>query len=159
MERAMDGGAPERGAEGLSGGERRLCAGVIAIAVAVWAAALWVAPAVRTTPALKWLDRPCALRLHTGMPCPLCGGTRSAALAARGDWGRAALLNPAGPALLLASAALALWVAACLAWGRAFGLRRARRALDRSWMLAVMLGLVLALWAYKIVADCWFGVG
>lgn len=155
----MDGGEPESGATRLHRGERWLCAGVIAAAAVVWAAALWAAPAVRTNSALKWFDRPCALRLHSGVPCPLCGGTRSAALAARGDWGRAALLNPAGPLLLGGSALLAAWAAVCLASQRELGLRRTRRAVNSPLTLYILLGLVLALWGYKIVADCWFGVG
>lgn len=155
----MDGGGPESGATGLHSGERLLCATVIAVAVVAWAAALWAAPAVRTNPALRWFDRPCALRQHTGVPCPLCGGTRSAALAARGEWGRATLLNPAGPALLGGSALLAAWAAACLISGREFGLRRTRRAVNSPVTLYALLSLVVVLWAYKIVADCWFGVG
>lgn len=155
----MGGDGSKSGAERLSGGERWLCAGMIAFALGVWAAALWVAPSVQTSAALKWLDRPCALRLHTGVPCPLCGGTRSASLAARGSWGRAALLNPAGPALLGGATALGLWGAACLVARRELGLRRARRMLNSTMTLYVALGLFLALWGYKIVADCWFGVG
>ena len=155
----MHGGGPEGGAQRLSRGERWLCAGGIAVALALWAAALWAAPAVRTNPGLRWLDRPCALRLHSGVPCPLCGGTRAVALAARGEWGRAAALNPAGPALLAGSAVAGLWMTLCLASGRDLGLRRTRRVLGSKAALYAFLCAVAALWIYKIVADCWFGVG
>ncbi len=141
----------------LTRAERWVCAGIVAWALALWAAA-WVVPAVGRVPLLAWLDRPCALREGTGLPCPLCGGTRAAALTARGALGRAFLLNPAATALLAVSAAAAGWAAICLTGGRDWGFRRARRALNSPMALYVLCVGAAVLWGYKIVADCLFGV-
>ncbi|MDX6765908.1 MAG: DUF2752 domain-containing protein [Candidatus Methylacidiphilales bacterium] len=55
----------------------------------------------------------------TGLPCPLCGGTRAMRALLLGDWSRALYLNPLAVLVVLGGL---LWTAACLweAWrGRA----------------------------------------
>lgn len=60
---------------------------------------------------------PCGLHFLTGLPCPLCGGTRAAHAILSGDWHRAFYLNAlAFPALaLIGAAAAALLVEASTA--------------------------------------------
>jgi len=57
----------------------------------------------------------CAFKNLTGLPCPLCGGTRAAHALLNGDFGRAVYLNPlAFPAVL--AFMLAAFVAAAELW-------------------------------------------
>jgi len=50
---------------------------------------------------------PCGLHAMTGLPCPLCGGTRAVRATLQGDWGSAVYLNAlAFPAVLAAVALL-----------------------------------------------------
>jgi hypothetical protein len=51
----------------------------------------------------------CLFRTVTGIPCPLCGLTRSFLSTARGRWRDAFLYHPLGPFLFAAFAAGALW--------------------------------------------------
>src|SRR5262245_110377 len=53
---------------------------------------------------------PCPLRTVTGIPCPLCGSTRSVEALAHFDLARALFLNPAGVL------AIVLGVVLLLAW-------------------------------------------
>lgn len=92
----------------------------------------------------------CGLRLLTGLPCPLCGGTRSLAAVAHLDWWAALTLNPL---VCLAGVGLAFW-------SLARGLDRARHPdptgviprtrLGRkaAWVILVLTALN---WAYLLV--------
>ena len=50
----------------------------------------------------------CVFRSATGLPCPLCGGTRAAQAVLRGDFSRALYLNPAALPAVVAIAAIVL---------------------------------------------------
>lgn len=50
----------------------------------------------------------CPLHTLTGVPCPLCGTTRSVTATVRGRVAEALALNPAGVALVIAAVALLL---------------------------------------------------
>lgn len=90
---------------------------------------------------------PCWMVARFGLPCPGCGVTTAAVLAARGRLGASFVTQPLGALLALASVALAAWALLTTARGRDLG-----RALERlPWRrLALVLGLVVGLaWAYK----------
>ena len=53
----------------------------------------------------------CGFHLLSGLPCPLCGGTRAAQAALRGDWAMALYLNPLA---LVVVTALIFFVATAL---------------------------------------------
>jgi hypothetical protein len=77
---------------------------------------------------------PCPLRTVTGVPCPLCGMTRSVTAAVHGDLARSVFLNPAGIAVVV------LAVALLLGW-------RVRRITYATWLVPVLLG---TMWAYQL---------
>lgn len=86
----------------------------------------------------------CAFRALTGLPCPLCGGTRACAAVAQGDWAGAWAANPGALGVL---ALASLWALQWAVEGAA-GVRRAR---PLPWegagaVRAVLAGL-LAAWA------------
>jgi hypothetical protein len=53
----------------------------------------------------------CAFKGATGLPCPLCGGTRAAQAVIRGDLVRASYLNPAALPAVVALVAAAIMLA------------------------------------------------
>lgn len=48
----------------------------------------------------------CPLRSFTGIPCPLCGGTRSVVAAVHGRWADAFAINPVGLVVVVAAVVL-----------------------------------------------------
>lgn len=85
----------------------------------------------------------CALKRFTGLPCPLCGGTRAALALLQGHLAQAIELNPL---------TVALYLLGPLALGLLYGpLRRCQPRLWRSKLLWVAVGLiVVANWCYLI---------
>jgi hypothetical protein len=77
---------------------------------------------------------PCLLRSVTGIPCPLCGSTRSVEAVAEIDVARALFLNPAGVL------AVALAVVILLAW-------RVKQVVLPVWLVFAPFA---ALWAYQL---------
>ena len=102
--------------------------------------------AVGLAPALAALDVPlCAFKHLTGVPCPLCGGTRVCAALAQGDVAAALQLNPGLlPVLTLAALHSCLLLVEALS-GREFG---PPRALAAAWKLAG--GFLLASWLWRV---------
>jgi hypothetical protein len=85
----------------------------------------------------------CPFRLATGLPCPLCGTTRSLLALGRGDLETSLQSSPLG--LLLSLAAVAFFVRL------AFAARR-RRALTWPPWLAPAAGAAVALiWVFQLV--------
>jgi hypothetical protein len=93
-----------------------------------------VAPVVH---GLDGLDAPCPFLAVTGLPCPLCGGTRAVALAAQGD---AAFLKY-GAVWVVVLVALTLAGVVALA-GRLPALRRPMTVLAATFAVA---------WAWALV--------
>lgn len=91
---------------------------------------------------------PCWMVARFGLPCPGCGVTTAAVLAARGRLGASFLTQPLGALLALGSVALAAW--GLLLTARGGDLRLALERLP--WRrLALPLGLAVGLaWAYKM---------
>ena len=89
----------------------------------------------------------CGFLALTGIPCPLCGGTRACAALAAGDVGFAWQSN-AGACVLLAVAVVHATVLACESM--------AGRSLpgERLWPLAwiASLAITLALWCFRVTA-------
>jgi len=133
---------------------RFLCALGVAVALAAWGAARYVVPWVGSHPLLaRLVARPCAFKALTGVPCPLCGGTRAAVHAARGRWFAAFLANPLGAAVVLSALVGGAWLGACAVTGFDLGLsafgRRARALPPGRLIAAVLVGL----WTYKIASE------
>lgn len=76
----------------------------------------------------------CPLRSLTGIPCPLCGATRSVVAAVHGRWAEALALNPAGVAAVVAAAVLVV-------------IRRPASLAVPSWAPPAALAL---LWSYQL---------
>lgn len=91
----------------------------------------------------------CGLMRTTGLPCPTCGMTTAFAQTVRGRWLAAFNVQPAGWALcvgVMAAGGLALSV---LCTGQAWQLNWYRVTPVR--LAVIVVGLLLAGWAYKIV--------
>lgn len=87
---------------------------------------------------MPWLHLPnatvCPLRRITGVPCPMCGMTRSVTATVHGNLDRALLMNPAGIVLVVLSVAL------IVGW-------RWRRVTIPTWTIPVVLAVM---WSYQI---------
>jgi hypothetical protein len=107
----------------------------------------WILPfAAFMTPA-------CQLRRFTGIPCPGCGGTRTAILLSRGHLVDALLMNPLVAILAVAAVAFATYSAFALA----FRLPRLRIELSTNREYRVLWTLLIiaaaADWIYLIVVG------
>lgn len=85
----------------------------------------------------------------TGLPCPLCGGTRALTALLEGEIGRSLVLNPLALAAVAGAVGISLWLVGEAFTGRRWRLRGGPSP-DRMmpWLLAV-LGLF---WAYHVAA-------
>ncbi len=142
-------GAP--GSAHLSPAWRLLGAGVLLIWLAGAVVGRWGVAWLRSVPRVADTAlAPCVLRSATGLPCPLCGATRSLELATRGAWGESLAHHPFGLAFLVVGGAVAVWVAIAVGSGRDLGVRWVaawivQRA--RWWWLA---GVVAGLWVWQV---------
>lgn len=105
--------------------------------------------AVRLYPQLVFGLSHCPMRDITGVPCPTCGGTHSAANLAAGRWLDAFLANPVvavGMVVFLAWAVYCLVATVIPAWRRSLQLNTREKKAAR--ILAAVL-FVLA-WAWQI---------
>ena len=84
----------------------------------------------------------CPFRLATGVPCPLCGVTRSLIVLGDGDLERSWGFAPLGPAVLAVS--LAFLVAAAIT-----GLRQRAFRVPR-WVPVTLLAAVAVSWAIQL---------
>jgi hypothetical protein len=90
----------------------------------------------------------CGFRALTGLPCPLCGGTHACAAVMTGQLANAIQANAGVVAIL--TLALIHSVATCLRiWRPEF--RLAPGFWSRCWLVA--LGLLLALWAWRLATH------
>lgn len=94
----------------------------------------------------------CPFLVLTGLPCPLCGGTRSFAAMWGGDVGRAARLHPLVPLLFpltLAVCAYALWAVLS---ARSIRINLSARA--QRWVTVIGVCALAASWSAKLL---WLG--
>lgn len=92
---------------------------------------------------------PCRLMEWTGFPCPGCGVTTSATLAARGELWRSIVVQPFGLLSVVALPLLSLWgLLVHLRGDDLYEVISRRKGRWIKWTL-VLLGLA---WGYKIVA-------
>lgn len=94
---------------------------------------------------------PCGMLIVTGQPCPTCGMTTAFAHFVRGQWGRALWVQPAGFVLALATAAavpVAGWAVVRGRWPRPIN-----RRIEPTWVFFALLAVILAGWAFKMVAG------
>lgn len=90
----------------------------------------------------------CGMQRTTGLPCPLCGSTRTFRLLLRGEWRQATVYSPLLVVFYLACTAYVAAVATALLTGRRFVLCWTRQ---RGWLVAATaLVLVLANWLYRL---------
>ena len=115
---------------------------IVVVGLAVLLVAVWN-PVTTPGPVL------CGARLAFGIPCALCGGTRGAALALRGEIGESIAYNPLSiPALLFASW-LVLRASIEYVSGKQMVFEVPRR-LRVAWPYLVTLALV-ATWVYLLM--------
>ena len=128
---------------------------IVIVGVAILLVALWN-PVENPGPTL------CGLRLGFGIPCPLCGGTRGAALFLRGRVGESVGYNPVAIPALLFAAWLMLRASIEFVSGKQILFDRPRW-LRVSWPYLLTLALV-ATWVYLLMyrieddfATSWMG--
>ena len=93
----------------------------------------------------------CGMPIATGYPCPTCGMTTAFAHTVRGQWWSAFHAQPAGFLLCLAVMAATGLAASSLISGKSWRINWYRISPTRTALVGV--GLLLAAWAYKIVAG------
>ncbi|HVS18519.1 MAG TPA: DUF2752 domain-containing protein [Planctomycetota bacterium] len=93
---------------------------------------------------------PCSFMELTALPCPGCGVTTAAALAARGEFARAFVTQPFGAALTLGMALFPAWALVQALRGRDLG-ERAPYWMNRFTVGAAAL-LALGAWIYRLIA-------
>lgn len=93
----------------------------------------------------------CYFKAFTGLPCPSCGSTRTAACLAHGNLPAAFAMNPLAAAVLLALVAWAIADLVLMTRGRALGLEVSPRLGGPLRVAAV--AVVLANWVYLIAAG------
>ena len=123
----------------------RAAAAAIIVAMLVGAALLPLAPPSRF-PGLPI----CVFKSATGLPCPLCGGTRATQALLRGDLSRALYLNVAALPAVITFVAAALVLGCEAMRGRALGdwdalLRRLRL------LLPIMVALLCIYWLVHLM--------
>ena len=93
---------------------------------------------------------PCGFLELSGWPCPGCGVTTAAVLAARGEFARAFSTQPFGAALALGLALFPAWALVQALRGRDLGERRPAWA--NRFTLAAGVVLALGAWGYRLLA-------
>ncbi len=135
-----------------SGVTRLIAGGLLAGSVTVLGIAWVLPPDPRGLGTHRRLGSgPCGLLVVTGQPCPTCGMTTAYAHFVRGQWGRALWVQPAGFVLALATAAavpVAGWALVRGRWPRPIN-----RTIEPTWVFVGFLALMLAGWAFKMVAG------
>lgn len=99
--------------------------------------------------------QPCLPMAQWGIPCPGCGVTTAVTLAAHGELWRSFLTQPLG--ILVAAAILAFGVWAPIAHVRRRDLWEDVRGVSLGRWFWVLMGIVTAAWAWKLVAVMWLG--
>lgn len=114
--------------------------GFPALALALWLSAVVFAYVVGRSTGHEIPT--CMFKRVTGYPCATCGGTRTAALLAKGDITDAFAMNPLVAFFLLASPLLiVVWL-----WRRRFTMRQVRRPSSSRWLVLFLMVLVLNWW-------------
>ena len=93
---------------------------------------------------------PCAFRSMTGLPCAMCGGTRSASALLSGHWRQALYFNPAAPPVMAGMILGAGVFLAELALGRALADWNLWKRRLGKWLPATIL-LLFAWWIPHVV--------
>lgn len=156
MQPATEGGAPPCAYAPLLASPRRVrcwAATVLAACLGILAVAVLLAPKGRAygTHADLFLTGPCGMLVMTGLPCPTCGMTTSFAYFVRGQWLRAAYVQPAGFLLALGTVATAFMAGWTLVRGRwpVLGLWR----ISPYRLFLGLLVILLGGWVFKIVTG------
>ncbi len=135
----------------LDAAARVLCLLGPLAAVFLFVTGRFVVPLLERVPlTAALLARVCVWHSVTYIPCPLCGGTRALALAARGRWGASLMMNPLATCLLAGALAAAVWLGLCAATGRDVGLTAAGRLLRARPTRYIALALLAALWLRQV---------
>ncbi len=88
---------------------------------------------------------PCLLKQSTGLPCPLCGGTRASMSLLSGDPSTALAMNPG---VAIALPIFAIWLIFRLGFGFVLRLNLPKPAI-----ISIVVVLALVNWAYTIQAH------
>lgn len=113
--------------------------------------AAWLKPDARGLGTHQQLGSgPCGMLVSTGFPCPTCGMTTSFAFLMHGAPLRAFLAQPAGFLLALFTTCATMYAAIVVVCGAMPGIWWLQR-LSPFWLYFLLLAVLLAGWAYKIV--------
>ncbi|MGI8610315.1 MAG: DUF2752 domain-containing protein [Candidatus Dormibacteria bacterium] len=91
---------------------------------------------------------PCIFHLATGLPCPMCGATRSFAAMAHGNLAAAVHVFPIGPLMFLALLAAVVYSTWAVITGRRLHLNMDLRTVRI--LTVVLMGLLAVNWASKL---------
>jgi hypothetical protein len=94
----------------------------------------------------------CGFRSLSGLPCPLCGGTRAAQATLQGDLARALYLNPLAIAVIAALVLLLLTAATELLRGRPLADWTALSQRWAPWSPVILLTVLLLWWPPHLVS-------
>lgn len=121
------------------------------VALAAGIATFLVVFAMMPRPALGILP-PCTFKNLTGLPCALCGGTRSAQAFLHGDVSSALYLNPLSLAVVVGLSAFALLMLWEALRGHALADWRALPGRIRPWMPLTFILLLLVWWVPHLLS-------
>lgn len=88
---------------------------------------------------------PCLLKQSTGLPCPLCGGTRASASLLSGDPLAALAMNPG---VAIALPLIAIWITLRVGFGISV-----RPNIPKPLLVSFVVLIAMANWAYTIQAH------
>lgn len=131
---------------------RAYAAVVVIVCLGLLGVARWLAPSrdgLGTHTQLGFLA--CSAPVVTGYPCPTCGMTTAFALTVRGRWWEAFNAQPTGWALCVLVMVTAVLAGSAVVTGKSWRVNWYRISPVRVVLIGV--GLLLAGWAYKIVAG------
>ena len=139
---------------GATVGYRMIAGLVFAVCVLVLGTAGWLEPdpSGLGTHRQLWPGH-CPVPLLTSYPCPTCGMTTAFAHTVRGEFGRAFYAQPAGLMLCLATLVAAAVALDSVFTGRRWEVNWYR--VSPTWPVIVLLGTVLAGWAFKVATVAW----
>lgn len=115
----------------------------------------WLFYAIATD--LKHSDfTPCIIKSITGIACPSCGSTRALMMLLEGNVAASVMMNPIGLILAIIMVLVPVWLVADLALKKATMFevyKKAERLIGTKWIAVILIGLVLANWAWNIYKD------
>ena len=99
---------------------------------------------------------PCLFKNATGLPCPSCGTTRSVAEIAKGNFIKAATINPLGFIVAAFMAVAPFWIIFDVAANKSTlhtSYQSFETALKKCWLALLLVSLVVLNWIWNIYKE------